>query len=570
MILKYKHHQWQFNNQLAYGLFLACWLLLNLAQAWFTQLHYDEAYYWLYSKQIAWGYFDHPPMVALLIKLGYSVFHNELGVRLLFVFMGTATLWLIILLLDEIENIIFLFFFIISIPLVHFHACGFLALPDTPLVFFATLFFVVYRIFLKNITYKNAIILGIVGAAMLYSKYHGILIIMFTILSNLKLLKNIKTWVVAFTILILMIPHLWWQYVNEFPTITYQFVERFEAIRFVQPFNFMLGQLFIPGILTGVIMLYFLFTYKSENDFERTLKWNIYCFYIFFILFSFRTNTQAHWTAAVIPPLIYISFKAINQRKSEVIKWFKPLAIFGIICMLVARVIIANDGFANFFHINTGFNNWKTFTASVDSIAKGREVVFVCSYRRPAVYSFYTGKFPLMAPRIDYRYSQFDLVSNDDSINHKDAVLIGTYKKSNSSFISDYASNFHYENIPDFISYHKLKLNYKYKNIVARPCDIVKFEVSIQNTSNQDTFYFNKPGLPLHLGYNVAGDTLPNAGLPFSIFCNKDFITPMEQIKGNIEVQMPEDKGEYYMRFFVMYNDRYRCTSGKSIKLIIR
>ena len=34
----------------------------------------DEAYYWEWSRRLAPGYFDHPPMVALLIRFGTSIF----------------------------------------------------------------------------------------------------------------------------------------------------------------------------------------------------------------------------------------------------------------------------------------------------------------------------------------------------------------------------------------------------------------------------------------------------------------------------------------------------------------
>ena len=34
----------------------------------------DEAYYWLWSRNLAPGYFDHPPVVALLIRLGGVLF----------------------------------------------------------------------------------------------------------------------------------------------------------------------------------------------------------------------------------------------------------------------------------------------------------------------------------------------------------------------------------------------------------------------------------------------------------------------------------------------------------------
>lgn len=42
----------------------------------------EEAYYWMYAQHPSMGYFDHPPMVAWLIRLGTALFgDNEFGVR---------------------------------------------------------------------------------------------------------------------------------------------------------------------------------------------------------------------------------------------------------------------------------------------------------------------------------------------------------------------------------------------------------------------------------------------------------------------------------------------------------
>jgi hypothetical protein len=56
---------------------------LRLVAAAFTPLTFDEAYYWMWSKHLAGGYYDHPPMVAFVIRLGtMTAGDTELGVRL--------------------------------------------------------------------------------------------------------------------------------------------------------------------------------------------------------------------------------------------------------------------------------------------------------------------------------------------------------------------------------------------------------------------------------------------------------------------------------------------------------
>ena len=43
---------------------------LRLVAAAYTPITFDEAYYWMWSKHLAFGYYDHPPMVALVIRAG--------------------------------------------------------------------------------------------------------------------------------------------------------------------------------------------------------------------------------------------------------------------------------------------------------------------------------------------------------------------------------------------------------------------------------------------------------------------------------------------------------------------
>ena len=61
------------------------WTVVLLVRLWVAAdlgLAADEAYYWLWSENLAWGYFDHPPGVAAWIAASTSVFGNsELGVR---------------------------------------------------------------------------------------------------------------------------------------------------------------------------------------------------------------------------------------------------------------------------------------------------------------------------------------------------------------------------------------------------------------------------------------------------------------------------------------------------------
>jgi 4-amino-4-deoxy-L-arabinose transferase-like glycosyltransferase len=62
---------------------------LRLVGAAWTPLTFDEAYYWMWSKHLAFGYYDHPPMVALVIRAGTLIAGDtELGVRLVSILLA--------------------------------------------------------------------------------------------------------------------------------------------------------------------------------------------------------------------------------------------------------------------------------------------------------------------------------------------------------------------------------------------------------------------------------------------------------------------------------------------------
>ncbi len=67
---------------------------LRLVLAATMPLAADEAYYWLWSKHLAGGYYDHPPAIAWLIRLGTLIAGDrELGVRLVPVLLALPMTW---------------------------------------------------------------------------------------------------------------------------------------------------------------------------------------------------------------------------------------------------------------------------------------------------------------------------------------------------------------------------------------------------------------------------------------------------------------------------------------------
>src|SRR3981081_821544 len=71
------------------GLTILALVAVGLVAASWTPLTFDEAYYWMWSKHLAFGYYDHPPAVAYVIRAGTMIAGDtELGVRLVSILLA--------------------------------------------------------------------------------------------------------------------------------------------------------------------------------------------------------------------------------------------------------------------------------------------------------------------------------------------------------------------------------------------------------------------------------------------------------------------------------------------------
>jgi len=270
------------------------------------------------------------------------------------------------------------------------------------------LFLITYRKFLEHPDWKISVLLAVIIAAMIYSKYHAFVIIGLAVLSNLKLFKSKYFYGIIIITALLLVPHLYWQFENEFPTFKYHLIERAKPFQLKYVFPYLFGQLAIAGPLTGVLIFWELSKFKIRNLFQRALVYNILGFYILFFLMSFKNRIEAHWVAAIIPMLMMVTYPMIsNDPKIKI--WFKRLALPVIVLMFLFRMYIALDIIPNVGHLKITFYNRKASALEIKKMAKGKKVAFFDNYAAASNYVFYTGDSMVHLSTPDYRFCQYDL-----------------------------------------------------------------------------------------------------------------------------------------------------------------
>lgn len=524
--------------------FLLIWLLVNLIQSTFTELAHDEAYYWMYSRHLAWGYFDHPPMIAVLIKAGYSIFPNELGVRILPSLLGTLSLFIIYQLIDTKGKSLWLFILIVcSVVLTHSHVGGFLAIPDIPVLFFASVFLLLYKNYQEKDNYILAILLGIVAALMLYSKYHGILVLGFTLLANLKLVRRLSFWLIPFICILLFIPHIKWQVENGYPTFVYHLFTRSSAYTFEHTLNYLYSQVLIAGPVVAIIILYQAFTRKAENNFDKVLKVNLIGIFVFFFLSSFKGHVEAHWTAIAYIPLIILAYKGCFEHPKAML-WLQRLFIPSIILFLFIRIILIYDIIPSNISTIKELHNWDKWAGQIDSLAEGREVVFVNSFQRPAKFSFYSqGKEAHSINDIYYRKNQYDVWPVEESLQNKPVLLLHS-RSSKDSIKTVVGDVYNYQYIDSFISYSNLIIDIESEKIETFVNDTIRIVARLKNPRSNNivfqsgdyisaTYYSGRKFLKPQRIFN-----LENVSIPQNDSYELSLIIPTPAEKGKYELYL--------------------------------
>jgi 4-amino-4-deoxy-L-arabinose transferase-like glycosyltransferase len=137
-------------------------------------LSFDEAYYWRWSQHLAAGYWDHPPLIAYIIRLGTLVFgDSEFGVRFVPLLLSFAATWAIwraaaIALKSEFAGAVAALLYNLTLMV---GVQALVATPDAPSMA-ASAFFLLALVKVA-VTDKGAwwIVAGIAGGFALLSKY---------------------------------------------------------------------------------------------------------------------------------------------------------------------------------------------------------------------------------------------------------------------------------------------------------------------------------------------------------------------------------------------------------------
>lgn len=487
---------------------------LNLLQAHFTELLFDEAYYWHYAQDLAWGYFDHPPMVALMIAISGLFFEGELGVRFISALLSGGLLIVLWKLIDHKEkNNYILPFFILVCSMTLVNAYGFFTLPDTPLLFFTALFLYLYKKYIQEGGWTLAIGLGVVMACLLYSKYHGVLVIGFIILSNPRLALDKKAWLAVAVGITCYLPHLNWLYQNDFVSLKYHLFER--PNRAYEFGDFTLGYFVNLLALFGLVFPWAykaLWKARSRDAYSRALIFLAWGVLIFFFISSFQRRVQTQWIILACIPMAVLIFRRMLENESDC-KWVVRMGLANLAILLLLRVGLVYEPLFPIVFETHGNRAW---VAEITEQVGDTPVVFENSYREAPMYSFYSGNEAFSLNNVYYRKNQYDIDGSEKRFRGERVLYIAKrFRSGDISYENAKGKRYFGTFMEDFSPYRRLQVEvpetgktvFRVHNPYSRPVPVaaLKFAIAFSNPYKQVQKVVEIKAEPVSNGELISG-----------------------------------------------------------------
>ena len=377
--------------------------VIKCVLALFTELNNDEVYYWTYAQHLQWNYFDHPPMIALLLRLStFNLsFQHEFFLRLGPMVCAVISTRLVYLigrrLKDEMTGTIAAILFIAS-PYCNVIA-GLLVIPDAPmLLFWLWSVWLMLRITGSHNTRKikqRFLLLGIAIGCCILSKVHGVFLwagfLTYIVLYQRKLLRNSFLYYALFITAIFIIPVFYWNLSNHFISYTYHSsrVSFFSGVHWDGLLREIGGEIIYNNPISFVLIVMMLLALVKGASFVPVIKHRLLLLAALpltgtVIFISVFRDTLPHWSGPAYATLLPLTAAWLRSKQQNITGYIVPRPVkWALGCTIVLLCIVVpavkwfpwRMGNSQWQELGAGdvtldMNGWKKFGAQFDSLYK--------------------------------------------------------------------------------------------------------------------------------------------------------------------------------------------------------
>lgn len=311
------------------ALLVAGIVFLNLFYNAYLPIHPDEAYYWFWSQRPELGYFDHPPMIAYLIKLTTLFSDQVFFIRLVAILSIIVSSYFIYRLTARIANekaaLIALVIYL-SLPVTQISAT--ITTPDSALlIFWSGALYFGYRALFESRVRDIYLTGGFLGLG-LVSKIPAILLIgilgLMILLKRRSLLASVHTWLAFGLVFLLFGGVLYWNSQHEWISFTFQYAHGSTgdfavSLRAIGEYLGGLVLLLTPLLFLLAIYIFFKSPLKKMNGGEKYLLFISAFILLFFGYKGLFKPMALNWYAPALLtliPFLSIRIAALDLKRS--------------------------------------------------------------------------------------------------------------------------------------------------------------------------------------------------------------------------------------------------------------
>ncbi len=376
---------------------LVLFILVVFIQLMFNQnlqLHYDEAYYWVWSKNLQLSYYDHPPMIAYLIHLTTLASDKEFFIRLTGIICSSLTIIMMYLTARRLFNqktADITVILALAWPLLEGNF--FITTIDCPLLLFWSIavYFLARGLVNQERTYLY--LAGIAIGLDLLSKYTAILILpgvfIYLLLSsqNRKLLVTPRIYLSLILTVIVFSPVILWNYQHQWVSFLFQFhhgVPADKHINLAGLGDYVGSTIGAANPFISLPLLVFIFIKRKViiKDERYLFLLSLFTFVVLFFGYnSLYKFMEANWVApAFISGIIFLAACLAEYNITWVYKVAITLVLILFPLIKMPEVFVPREYRSKIPAINAFMGNQQLYRQIKNNYWQAGETVLACDY----------------------------------------------------------------------------------------------------------------------------------------------------------------------------------------------
>jgi len=415
----------------------ALFIVFNLFYNMTLPLHFDEAYYWVWSKQPQLSYFDHPPMIAWLISVTTLLGDAEWLIRL--APLGCAaltglTIWRLAAMMYTpaiADKALFIYLFS---PLAQM---GFtLATPDSPLILgWALTLYCAYRAFFEQ-RRRWYYLAGLAAGFALLSKYTAVLLLPglvgFALCSSLRRKMLWREFGLAIGLaLLVFLPVIIWNAGQDWVSFRFQLNHGFAAPQSPQTGNLMeylgvqaaaLGPLFF-GFLLYLIGRHLPAMLRDAK--QAFLLWPFLTVLGFFAYAALFKRAEGNWAAPAYVSGIILLASWLDQRRYR--QLYRAGIVLGVVLVLLLKLPEAFDFLPTKLVMKRQLLGYDAMFQTAGPYLIAGEKVIAADYKLASLAAYYLPGQPAVTVLTPSRISQYDYWRRELPVQPGSAALFFGY-----------------------------------------------------------------------------------------------------------------------------------------------